>query len=49
MTYKLWENIAKFEAGEVKGWKHAEPNQQEARACARMEAYVKLFERMVFQ
>ncbi len=48
MICKLWQDIADFEEGEVRGWTHAEPNQQEARACARMETYVRLFERMIF-
>ena len=39
----IWDEIAKFEVVEVKAWKNAKPVQQEARACVRMEAYVKLF------
>ena len=41
---KLWENISNFEDGEVKTSVNAKPLQKEARAAARMEAYVKLFE-----
>jgi len=44
---QLWEDIAIFEQGEVKAWRKSEPNRQEARACARMEAYVKLMEREI--
>ena len=42
---KLWDNIAVFEDKEVKGWKDVEPLRQEARACARMQAYVELMEK----
>lgn len=44
---ECWNNIGKFEAREVKTWKNASPLQKEARACARMEAYVKLMERII--
>ena len=42
---QLWKDIAIFEDKEVKAWKGAESNRQEARTCARMEAYVKLMEK----
>lgn len=40
---QLWEYIAVFEECEVIDWQNSNSIQQEARACARMEAYVKLF------
>lgn len=40
-----WNNIAKFEAREVKAWKNVDPLRQEARASARMQAYVELMEK----
>ncbi len=42
---ECWGNIAKFESKEVKAWRNANPLQKEARASARMEAYVKLMDR----
>ena len=39
----IWDEIVRFEVGEVNAWKNAKPLQKEARASARMEAYVKLF------
>ena len=39
---QLWNDIAIFEEGEVEAWKDTDPILQEARACARMEAYVNL-------
>lgn len=41
-----WDQIALFEAREVKAWENAKPIQQEARACERMKAYVVLAERL---
>ena len=43
---ELWDAIALFEENEEESWKDANPVQQEARAQARMEAYVRLFELM---
>lgn len=42
---KCWNNIAEFEEGEIKAWEKASPLQKEARAQARMAAYVALMER----
>ncbi len=42
---ELWENIAMFEEKEVQAWKNTDPARQEARACARMQAYVALMEK----
>lgn len=39
---ELWNEIAKFEEGEVQAWKDTDILRQEARAAARMEAYVTL-------
>jgi len=39
---ELWDDISVFEEKEVKSWKNVEPLRQDARAAARMEAYVKL-------
>ena len=41
-----WIQIGLFEKKEVKAWKNIEPNRQEARACARMTAYVELAEKL---
>lgn len=42
---ECWNNIAVFEEREAKAWENAKPLQQEARASARMQAYVELMER----
>lgn len=42
---ELWNDIAIFEEQEVQAWKDTEPTRQEARACARMQAYVELMEK----
>jgi len=40
----LWTAIGEFDAKEVKAW-HSDDNRWEARASARMQAYVELFDR----
>jgi phage-related protein len=36
-----WEEIGNFEAKEIKAWHGTNPLLEEARTCARMEAYVR--------
>lgn len=40
---QFWNEIADFEAGEVRSWGSQNPLLTEARAAERMKAYVRLF------
>ena len=44
---KIWDEIAVFEENEVRAWTSKNPILTEARACARMEAYVKLIDKLM--
>lgn len=44
---KIWDEIAEFEEREVRAWKSKSAVNTEARACARMEAYVKLIDKLM--
>ena len=41
-----WKECGKFEANEIKSWQSKNPILTEARTCARVEAYVKLAEKL---
>lgn len=43
----IWDEIAVFEEHEIQSWQSKNPILTEARTCARMEAYVKLIDKLM--